>query len=73
MSVITDYRVNQLNDGKLISVEVKCCGNRIGELRFKNGASIKCPQCQTIHVLKIQHNHFHLGQIKEEGTEEVED
>lgn len=67
MSVITDYRVNQLNNGQLVSVEITCCGKRIGEIRFKDGTSLKCPGCNTVHTLKIQHNHFHLTQQKQEG------
>lgn len=66
MNLITDYRVNELSDGSLISVEVTCCGKHIGEMRFKNGASITCPRCKTVHTLKIQHNHFHLTQQKQQ-------
>lgn len=62
INTITDYRINQLNDGKLISVEITCCGQRIGEVHFKDGANKKCPHCNIVHNLKIQHNHFHLFQ-----------
>ncbi len=65
MNLITDYRVNQLSDGKLISVEVTCCGKHVGEVRFEDGASLTCPECNTNHTLKIQHNHFHIKQLKE--------
>lgn len=66
MNSITDYRVNQLGDGSLISVEITCCGKHIGEIRFKNGAHITCPHCQATHKLKIQHNHFHLTSTAQE-------
>ncbi len=65
MNVITDYRVNQLGDGRLISVEVTCCGKHVGEIRFQDNASITCPECNTVHLLRVQHNHFHLKQQKE--------
>jgi len=68
MNLITDYRVNQLSDGRLISVEVTCCGTRIGEIRFKDGAGVTCSKCNTIHTLKIQHNHFHLKQQRQQGA-----
>lgn len=56
-----DYRVNFTEDNKLLSVEITCCDKHIGEIRFKDGESKKCPWCGTIHALKIQHNHFHLS------------
>ncbi|MEW6423655.1 MAG: hypothetical protein AB1523_02750 [Bacillota bacterium] len=56
-----DYRVNMQN-GQILSVEVTCCQRRIGEIRFKDGQSIKCPGCGTIHLVRLQHNHFHLSQ-----------
>lgn len=56
----SDYRVNVLNNGTIISVEVTCCGKHIGEMRFKDGENKKCPSCGTVHSVKIQHNHFHI-------------
>ncbi|MDD3654677.1 MAG: hypothetical protein PHO01_10915 [Desulfotomaculaceae bacterium] len=60
----SDYRVNFLNNGMIISVEIKCCGRHIGEVRFEDGVTKKCPHCGTVHLLKIQHNHFHIRSIK---------
>ncbi|NLJ76497.1 MAG: hypothetical protein GX325_04455 [Peptococcaceae bacterium] len=57
---INDYRVNFNNKNRIISVEVTCCGRHIGEIRFKDGESKKCPFCGTLHSIKIQHNHFHI-------------
>jgi hypothetical protein len=59
-----DYRVNILNNGTVISVEITCCSRHVGELRFKNGESKKCPYCGTLHSLIIQHNHFHIRSDK---------
>ncbi|OPX84917.1 MAG: hypothetical protein A4E53_03668 [Pelotomaculum sp. PtaB.Bin104] len=59
-----DYRVNFLNNGSIISVEVKCCGKHIGEVRFKDGETKKCPYCGAEHMLKLQHNHFHIRSFK---------
>ena len=69
----SDYRVNILSDGKIISVEVTCCGRHIGEMRFKNGESRLCPYCGTTHTLIIQHNHFHIRPQKpaEPGLEKA--
>lgn len=61
----TDYRVNT-KDNNNISVEVKCCGQHIGEMRFKDGQSKICPQCGLRHQLRIEHNHFHITQHKSE-------
>jgi len=61
---LSDYRVNILNNGKIISVEVTCCGKHIGEIRFKDGESKSCPSCGTIHSIKIQHNHFQIRPTK---------
>lgn len=58
-----DYRVN-LQNGQILSVEVTCCQRRIGEIRFKEGQRVKCPACGTVHLLRVQHNHFHLSQEK---------
>lgn len=64
-----DYRVNFLINGTIISVEVKCCGRHIGEIRFKDGEAKKCPYCGTEHVLKLQHNHFHIRTVKTAAAE----
>jgi len=56
-----DYRVNFREDGKLLSVEITCCGKHIGEVRFQDGQTKTCPECGAIHAVKIQHNHFHLS------------
>ncbi len=61
-----DYRVNQLPDGRIISVEVTCCRRHIGEMRFLDEQSITCPHCGVRHVLSIEHNHFHLREYKDE-------
>jgi hypothetical protein len=37
----------------------------VGEIRFQDNASITCPECNTVHLLRVQHNHFHLKQQKE--------
>lgn len=60
----SDYRVNTLNNGAIISIEVTCCGKHIGEMRFKDGENKKCPLCGTEHSVKIQHNHFHIRPTK---------
>lgn len=65
----SDYRVNFFNNGMIISIEVKCCGRYIGEVRFKDGETRKCPHCNTVHLLKIQHNHFHLRSVKKATSE----
>lgn len=57
---VNDYRVNFNINSKIISIEVTCCGRHIGEIRFKDGESKKCPLCGTTHSIKIQHNHFHI-------------
>ena len=67
---INDYRVNFTSSGKIISVEVTCCGRHIGEVRFKDGENKKCPYCGTVHSLKLQHNHFHIRPTKP-GTSEA--
>ncbi|RJQ30576.1 MAG: hypothetical protein C4589_03080 [Peptococcaceae bacterium] len=56
----TDYRVNVLNNGSIISIEITCCGKHIGEMRFKDGENKKCPSCGKIHKVIVQHNHFHI-------------
>jgi Zn finger protein HypA/HybF involved in hydrogenase expression len=58
-----DYRVNTLNNGTIISVEITCCGKHIGEMRFNDGESRKCPACGTEHFIIIQHNHFHIRSV----------
>ncbi|MDD4334619.1 MAG: hypothetical protein PHY77_03330 [Desulfotomaculaceae bacterium] len=63
---VNDYRVNFNNNGKIISIEVTCCGRHIGEIRFKNGESKKCPLCGASHSIKIQHNHFHIRPVMPE-------
>jgi len=55
-----DYRVNILKGGKIIGIEITCCGKHIGEMRFLDGESKICPFCGTLHSIKIQHNHFHI-------------
>lgn len=59
----SDYRVNILNNGTIISIEITCCGKHIGEMRFKDGENKKCPFCGTVHSVKIEHNHFHIRPI----------
>ncbi|MCL6638075.1 MAG: hypothetical protein K6T80_00150 [Firmicutes bacterium] len=59
-----DYRVNTLNNGAIISIEITCCGKHIGEMRFKDGESRKCPVCGTEHLIMIEHNHFHIRPVK---------
>ncbi len=55
-----DYRVNILKSGKIISIEITCCGKHIGEIRFLDGESKTCPFCGTSHSIRVQHNHFHI-------------
>ncbi|SFF99782.1 hypothetical protein SAMN05660649_00407 [Desulfotomaculum arcticum] len=59
-----DYRVNFRENGKILSVEITCCGKHIGEIRFEDGQTKVCPECGVTHSVKIQHNHFHLSRIK---------
>lgn len=59
-----DYRVNLNQEGEILSIEIKCCGRHIGEMRYKNNQNVKCPVCGAIHTLRVQYNHFHLGQEK---------
>jgi len=66
-----DYRVNVLNNGTVISVEVTCCGRHIGEMRFKDGENKKCPFCGTVHQMVIQHNHFHIRPVKTVSSEAI--
>lgn len=66
---VNDYRVNFHNSGKIISIEVTCCGRHIGEIRFKDGESKNCPFCGTSHTIKIQHNHFHIRPDRPEAEE----
>jgi hypothetical protein len=68
-SKINDYRVNFNSSGKIISIEVTCCGSHIGEIRFKDGENKKCPHCGTLHSLKLQHNHFHIRPSRPEANE----
>lgn len=68
---VNDYRVNFNNNGKIISIEVTCCGRHIGEIRFKDGESKNCPLCGAVHSIKIQHNHFHIRPTIAE-TNEIE-
>ncbi|MCF8010357.1 MAG: hypothetical protein K9L17_05265 [Clostridiales bacterium] len=65
MNYTNDYRVNQKNNGEVISVEVTCCSKKIGEMRFKDDSSITCPDCNTVHRIKFHHNHFHITQEKQ--------
>lgn len=55
-----DYRFNYKENGKIISVEIKCCGQHIGEIRFKDGEEKVCPICGIRHELRMDYNHFHL-------------
>jgi phage FluMu protein Com len=64
-----DYRVNVINNDKIISIEVTCCGKHIGEMRFKDGETKKCPHCGTIHLIRIQHNHFHIRSLQTDANE----
>lgn len=57
----SDYRVNT-KDSNHISIEIKCCGQHIGEIRFKDGECKNCPLCGLKHQLRIEHNHFHISQ-----------
>ncbi len=68
---VNDYRVNFNNNGEIISIEVTCCGRHIGEIRYKDGESKKCPLCGTTHSLKIQHNHFHIRPAARETDKTV--
>lgn len=54
------YRVNQRNDGSLLGIEVICCGKHLGEMRYKDGEVLSCPECGIKHKVKIHHNHFHI-------------
>ncbi len=67
---IYDYRVNYLNN-KIIGIEITCCGKHIGEIRFKDSESKKCPFCGTQHVLKLQYNHFHIRRFQPDTTDAV--
>lgn len=61
----TDYRVNT-RDNTNISVEIKCCGQHIGEIRFRDGEEKKCPRCGGRHQLRFGHNHFHITKYSPE-------
>jgi len=67
----SDYRVNVLNNGTIISVEVTCCSRHIGEMRFKDGENKKCPLCGTVHQIVIQHNHFHIRPVRPVSNETI--
>jgi len=56
----SDYRVNFRDNGQMTSIEVTCCDKHIGEIRYKDGESKQCPECGTVHAVRIQHNHFHI-------------
>jgi len=58
-----DYRVNQNEKGQVISIEVSCCGNHIGEMRFRDQEELTCPHCGTCHRLFVEHRHFHLQPV----------
>lgn len=60
-SIQTDYRVNT-RDNNIISIEIKCCGQHIGEIRFKDGEEKKCSRCGARHQLRVQYNHHHITQ-----------
>lgn len=55
-----DYRFNFKESGKIISVEIKCCGKHIGEIRYKDGEEKTCPVCGMRHELRLDYNHFHV-------------
>ncbi|MFZ5597506.1 MAG: hypothetical protein ACOY31_10910 [Bacillota bacterium] len=57
--VQADYRVNTQNNCN-VSIEIKCCGQHIGEIRFSDGQWKDCPVCGIKHKLRIEHNHFHI-------------
>lgn len=63
-----DYRVNFNQNGLVISIEVTCCKRHAGELRYQDEQNITCPVCGTKHLLRLQHNHFHLSQQNREVT-----
>ncbi len=65
------YRVN-VRDGKIISIEVICCGNEIGELRYRDGDHKTCPYCGVVHNLRIQYNHFHIDRLAGTQTQECQ-
>nr|WP_078060367.1 hypothetical protein [Desulfotomaculum copahuensis] len=58
-----DYRVNQNQEGRVISIEVSCCGDYIGEMRFQDGEQVTCPHCGVCHRLLVEHRHFHLQPV----------
>ncbi len=60
-----DYRVNTKENSN-ISIEIKCCGQHVGEIRFKDGQFKECALCGMRHQLRIEHNHFHISQYKPE-------
>ncbi len=67
----TDYRFNYRDDDKILSVEIKCCGKHIGEMRFKEGESKTCPHCGAIHSLRMGYNHFHITASHDEDKEVI--
>lgn len=66
----SDYRVNTLSNGTIISVEITCCHRHIGEMHYKDGEMRKCPYCGNVHQLIVQHNHFHIRPVKQASDEE---
>lgn len=66
----TDYRFNYKEPGKIISVEVKCCGQHIGEMRFQDGEEKTCPTCGMKYSLRMDYNHFHLTRSDEKSVKE---
>lgn len=69
---LMDYRVNFKEAGRIISIEIKCCGRHIGELRFIDGEEKTCPQCNTRHELRMDYNHFHLTRYNISANSEGE-
>lgn len=59
---LVDYRVNFLANGNITGIEVTCCGQHIGEMRFKDGEVIQCSSCGISHSLRLEHNHYHIRQ-----------
>ncbi|MGQ9557514.1 MAG: hypothetical protein ACUVTU_06135 [Desulfurispora sp.] len=58
-----DYRFNFAEGNRIISMEIKCCGQHIGELRFRDGESCTCPVCRSQHKLRMDYNHFHVSKV----------
>lgn len=66
-----DYRINFKENGNIISIEIRCCNQYAGEIRFRDGESRRCSLCNTLHGVRIEHNHFHITRTTKEEEEEV--